>query len=97
MPPPKETPFFRSLGTISWIVSLVLCFALLPFLHVMTLPWITGIARIYTIDPGVISTIGMVWLVLLGFLVFAVLRALFAGLLSALGLWLVLWLSGRQE
>ncbi|RMA41584.1 hypothetical protein [Rhodophyticola porphyridii] len=97
MPGPKQqTPFTASLGNITWVIAILITFVALPYAYGLTLDWVIGVAMVYSAATGFTSTIGLIWLFLLGMLIYSVVRGALSAALSALGLFIILRLSGRE-
>lgn len=96
-PPQKSSAFQSSIGTITGIVSVLVTFVLLPPLWMTTTDWMKDMAAIYKNDPGFVSLISLVWLVILAMLIFSTVRAALSGALAAFGLLFVLLISRGRD
>lgn len=94
--PNKPTPFMGSLGSITWVIAVLITFATLPTAYGMSLDWVLSIASIYSSSTGFTSAIILIWLVLLAVLIYSAVRGAISAALSALGLFIILHLSGRE-
>ena len=94
---PKQSPLQRSIGDVTGIIAMVVTFFSLPVMWLKTTDTMQEMAAIYFPDPAFVASVSLIWLVLLGVLIFSGVRAVLSGILSAFGLALILFISRGKD
>ena len=92
----NETAFSKSFGSITWVVSALVTFVLLPTSYGLSIDRILAVATYYSFDEGFLSVVSLAWIALLAVLIFSVVRATLSAAVSAIGLYIMLRVSGRD-
>jgi len=82
----SDTPFTRSFGSITWVISALSAFAMLPSSYARSIDWVLSIATYYSFDEEFLSIVTLAWIAMLAVLIFSGVRAVLLGLMSFLGL-----------
>lgn len=93
----KESVYVRSTGNITGILAFVGTVITLPVVWYLTLGWVEKLASFYSATDGFIAVVSLGWLVMLGVLLFSIMRLGMTALFSAIALFFVLYFSRDRD